>query len=447
MGPSDPPLEATTTTSTIPDAPPTSAPATSVPPTPADPVTPPTPGAEAPPSDGAEIPEAPAAPIGSGSGSVAAPGSDGAATVSQQLATVRAEVLERLSSSAEPAIEARRIEAAAVEELAISERSLVDARAAFDAADAERRATEAAADTARAAEQEAQRRASDAGEQLRGVAVAMYLDPPAELEALAALSGDTARRMAASSLLAAQSDLAHDSARRALRAERAATQAAADADAALAAARAAQLQAEARLADLEQDVARRAELVRTAAVIAETLTAQLGIAGAAGSQLADLVAIEQVVASGSVRISIRPDGSWSVEALGFPTTEDLVRIEGTTIRVHRLIAASVAAMVAAAAAEGIRLDGWAYRDSVRQVELRRAHCGHSLVVVLEAAASSCRPPTARPGRSMHERGLAIDFAACSTRSTPCYQWLSRNAARFGLLNLPSEPWHWSTNGN
>ncbi len=48
---------------------------------------------------------------------------------------------------------------------------------------------------------------------------------------------------------------------------------------------------------------------------------------------------------------------------------------------------------------------------------------------------------------MHERGLAIDFAACSTRSTPCYQWLSRNAARFGLHDLPSEPWHWSTNCN
>jgi LAS superfamily LD-carboxypeptidase LdcB len=48
---------------------------------------------------------------------------------------------------------------------------------------------------------------------------------------------------------------------------------------------------------------------------------------------------------------------------------------------------------------------------------------------------------------MHERGLAVDFASCSTRSNPCYRWLAANAARYGLFNLPSEPWHWSTNGN
>ena len=43
--------------------------------------------------------------------------------------------------------------------------------------------------------------------------------------------------------------------------------------------------------------------------------------------------------------------------------------------------------------------------------------------------------------------LAIDFANCSTRSTACYRWLSGNAAGFGFYNLPSEPWHWSINGN
>ncbi len=48
---------------------------------------------------------------------------------------------------------------------------------------------------------------------------------------------------------------------------------------------------------------------------------------------------------------------------------------------------------------------------------------------------------------MHERGLAIDFSNCGVRSTPCYQWLAANAHRFGFFNLPSEPWHWSVNGN
>jgi LAS superfamily LD-carboxypeptidase LdcB len=53
---------------------------------------------------------------------------------------------------------------------------------------------------------------------------------------------------------------------------------------------------------------------------------------------------------------------------------------------------------------------------------------------------------------MHERGLAIDFTcngggAIGSRSSPCFQWLSGNASSYGFYNLPSEPWHWSTNGN
>ncbi len=52
---------------------------------------------------------------------------------------------------------------------------------------------------------------------------------------------------------------------------------------------------------------------------------------------------------------------------------------------------------------------------------------------------------------MHERGLAIDFTCngsiIGSRSGPCYNWLKANAANYGLYNLPSEAWHWSTNGN
>ena len=48
---------------------------------------------------------------------------------------------------------------------------------------------------------------------------------------------------------------------------------------------------------------------------------------------------------------------------------------------------------------------------------------------------------------MHERGLAIDFDNCSYRSSACYLWLAGNASWYGFYNLPSEPWHWSINGN
>jgi LAS superfamily LD-carboxypeptidase LdcB len=52
---------------------------------------------------------------------------------------------------------------------------------------------------------------------------------------------------------------------------------------------------------------------------------------------------------------------------------------------------------------------------------------------------------------MHERGLAIDFTSgrsvIRSRSSPAFRWLSAHAASYGLHNLRSEPWHWSTNGN
>jgi LAS superfamily LD-carboxypeptidase LdcB len=51
---------------------------------------------------------------------------------------------------------------------------------------------------------------------------------------------------------------------------------------------------------------------------------------------------------------------------------------------------------------------------------------------------------------MHEQGLAIDFTqngSTLTRGSSGFQWLVANAGRFGFRNLPSEPWHWSTNGN
>jgi LAS superfamily LD-carboxypeptidase LdcB len=63
---------------------------------------------------------------------------------------------------------------------------------------------------------------------------------------------------------------------------------------------------------------------------------------------------------------------------------------------------------------------------------------------------ACSPPTAIPGRSKHEQGLAIDFShngrAIQTRSSPAFQWLAANAGSYGFRNLPSEPWHWSTDG-
>ena len=96
------------------------------------------------------------------------------------------------------------------------------------------------------------------------------------------------------------------------------------------------------------------------------------------------------------------------------------------------------------------MTGYGYRDINAQIQLRRQNCGTSDYAVWYAPADSCRPPTARPGYSMHERGLAIDFQSngsfINSRSNPGYIWLAANAGRFGFFNLPSEPWHWSVTG-
>ena len=117
------------------------------------------------------------------------------------------------------------------------------------------------------------------------------------------------------------------------------------------------------------------------------------------------------------------------------------------ITVASSIAGQIGALLDAARSAGLSLGGGGYRDPAQQIALRHANCPDPV----NSPASACSPPTARPGTSMHEQGLAIDFTSSgsliTSRSNSAFQWLAANAARFGLYNLPSEPWHWSVNGN
>jgi LAS superfamily LD-carboxypeptidase LdcB len=120
------------------------------------------------------------------------------------------------------------------------------------------------------------------------------------------------------------------------------------------------------------------------------------------------------------------------------------------IVVAATIAPQLAAMLDAAEAAGVVLGGGGYRDPSEQIEVRRANCGTSHYAIYEMSPSSCSPTTARPGSSMHEQGVAIDFtvngSTISGHSNAAFRWLDANAARFGFHNLPVEPWHWSING-
>lgn len=137
----------------------------------------------------------------------------------------------------------------------------------------------------------------------------------------------------------------------------------------------------------------------------------------------------------------------SLNSEGCPTDviseNDTVLAEN--IRVHPCIAEEVERIVLLANQQGLSLGGGGWRDTQNQIRLREQHgCGGSRIYD-----SSCKgsPPTATPGNSRHERGTAVDFtcggSVINSRSHPCFIFLKNNTS---LINLPSEPWHWSIDG-
>jgi peptidoglycan hydrolase CwlO-like protein len=142
-----------------------------------------------------------------------------------------------------------------------------------------------------------------------------------------------------------------------------------------------------------------------------------------------------------------PPGDWPVPPR--PANDPkLATTHGITVAAT--IVDQLSAMLDAATAAGLQFSGSGYRDYDSQVALRRAHCGPTTYDIYYRPSSECSPPTARPGYSMHEQGLAIDFAeggnALTSHDDPGWKWLDANAATYGFKNLDSEPWHWSTNG-
>jgi hypothetical protein len=128
---------------------------------------------------------------------------------------------------------------------------------------------------------------------------------------------------------------------------------------------------------------------------------------------------------------------------------DIVNVQG--INIHKSVSSNLDRMLTAMKAAGLNPGGGGYRDPAGQINVRRNNCGTSHYAIYEMPNKSCSPPTAKPGTSMHERGLAIDFTCGGggtlSAGSPCHSWLRLNAANYGFINWPVEPWHWSTNGH
>ena len=201
-----------------------------------------------------------------------------------------------------------------------------------------------------------------------------------------------------------------------------------------------------RLAELETALAIEDQL------LLETIERQerrLGEAAALAdleAELSEEIRVEEQRIADAIANRI-PPGSGSVTV---PPDSDieLVTVGGITVNV--LVEDQVRGILAAMSARGFNLGGGGYRSIESQIRLRRANCGTSDYAIWEMPASRCRPPTARPGLSQHEVGLAIDFTlngrVLRTRDSDVFRALAEIAPQFGFYNLPSEPWHWSTTG-
>jgi D-alanyl-D-alanine carboxypeptidase len=167
-----------------------------------------------------------------------------------------------------------------------------------------------------------------------------------------------------------------------------------------------------------------------AATAAVTLTQQkISTMSAAGTLASQAAAVSRDVVA-----QVRPTF----------TTADTTTVYGVTV--NRIVAYPFQRMMDDAKAAGIPLSGGGFRTKERQIELRTIN---GCPDVWTAPASSCRVPTAIPGRSLHELGLAVDITVNGrtvAAKTPAFAWLTAHAGAYGFVNLPSEAWHWSITG-
>jgi LAS superfamily LD-carboxypeptidase LdcB len=195
------------------------------------------------------------------------------------------------------------------------------------------------------------------------------------------------------------------------------------------------------------EVARRLEELRASQQEQRDLQAQVEERMDSVRLADDDLALEEFGLSAEIAEQERAAAAAAAEAarargISVQGSGNLATVGGITVDAS--IAENVRAMLEAAAGDGTTLTGSGWRSNARQIQLRTIN---GCPDVWSSSPSSCRVPTAIPGTSMHERGLAIDFDNCSYRGSACYIWLSNNASRYGFYNLPSEPWHWSVNGN
>lgn len=123
---------------------------------------------------------------------------------------------------------------------------------------------------------------------------------------------------------------------------------------------------------------------------------------------------------------------------------DLMDIEGH--KVNKLLYFQVKSILKESRAQGLPMGlNSTFRGCAEQGSLRSSNCGGDTSLPAEA----CSPPTEKPGESLHNYGMAIDFKCDDSptfEKSSCYTWLKANASKYKLQQRAEEPWHWSFTG-
>lgn len=192
-----------------------------------------------------------------------------------------------------------------------------------------------------------------------------------------------------------------------------------------------------------------AELRAAKKVAGTTTTAVINALAAAGKAEAAIEQTEKRIATAGTAAGYAAQAA-AISASVVDQVRPVFTVADTTtvygITVHKNVAYAFKRLIDDAKADGIALSGGGFRTKERQIELRTIN---GCPDVWTAPASSCRVPTAIPGRSLHEIGLAVDVTSGGktlTRKSKAFTWMAAHAAEYGFVNLPSEAWHWSITG-
>ena len=161
--------------------------------------------------------------------------------------------------------------------------------------------------------------------------------------------------------------------------------------------------------------------------------------------------------SGSFRpVSVETLGGGRIQDKRDPSPADVVKVPrafGGTVPLHRLAAQALEAMIREARAAGfaapLLMPVSGYRSKEHQARL-----WEKALKKAGGNAKEARKWVAPPGGSAHQSGRAVDLwlgygisskNVAAMRRSAVWQWLDRNAARFGFYPYGTEPWHWEYN--